>query len=233
MLEQSRILVIEDNLQLQNTIADFLEVKEAHVDFAVDGKQGFKLASEHDFDVIILDVMLPKMNGMQVAEKLRENGVSTPILMLTALNGEQDLLESFGSGVDDFVTKPFQFLELEARLSALIKRNKGLVAKKTLSYGQITLDEKSRTVSREGRPIILSSTLFDILRELVNAQGEIVTRESLTHMLWGNDTPDTDLLRSHIYLLRNTLDKPFEFAMLKTVPRHGYQLTLPNENSNH
>ena len=228
-----KILLVEDHADIAGVIFDYFELLGHTMDHALSGTQALNLVEDNHYDVIILDVMLPKMNGMQVAEKLRENGVSTPILMLTALNGEQDLLDSFGSGVDDFVTKPFQFLELEARLGALIKRNKGLVAKKTLSYGQITLDEKSRTVSREGRPIILSSTLFDILRELVNAQGEIVTRESLTHMLWGNDTPDTDLLRSHIYLLRNTLDKPFEFAMLRTVPRHGYQLTLPNENSNH
>ena len=141
MLERSRILVVECNIELQGIIADFLEVKESIADFASDGDQGFKLAMKNDFDAIILDVMLPKLDGMQVATKLRQNGVTTPILMLTALNGQEDLLSSFDSGADDFVTKPFNFPELEARLCALIKRNKGLVAQKTLSFGEVMINE--------------------------------------------------------------------------------------------
>ncbi|WP_114765011.1 response regulator transcription factor [Vibrio rhodolitus] len=231
MLKQSRILVVEDNIELQGTIADFLEIKEAVTDFATDGEQGFNLASQHEFDVIILDVMLPKLDGMQVAKKLRQNGITTPILMLTALNGQQDLLNSFDSGADDFVTKPFQFLELEARLSALIKRNKGLVAKKTLQYGQIIIDEKTHTATRDGKALNLSPILFQILRALVIAQGEIVSRDNMIYLLWGDEVPDKDVLRSHIYLLRNVLDKPFEFSMLKTVPKYGFQLVLPTQQS--
>ena len=226
MLERSRILVVEDNIELQGIIADFLEVKEAIADFASDGDQGFKLAMKNDFDAIILDVMLPKLDGMQVATKLRQNGVTTPILMLTALNGQEDLLNSFDSGADDFVTKPFNFPELEARLCALIKRNKGLVAQKTLSFGEVMINEKTHTASRDGQTLTLTPILFQILRELVKAQGGVVSRESLIYMLWGDDIPDKDVLRSHIYLLRNVLDKPFNFAMLKTIPKHGFQLIL-------
>ncbi|KPL96582.1 response regulator transcription factor [Vibrio sp. L5-1] len=226
MLERSRILVVEDNIELQGIIADFLEVKEAVADFASDGDQGFKLAMKNDFDAIILDVMLPKLDGMQVATKLRQNGVTTPILMLTALNGQEDLLNSFDSGADDFVTKPFKFPELEARLCALIKRNKGLVAQKTLSYGEVMINEKTHTASRDGQTLTLTPILFQILRELVKAQGGVVSRESLIFMLWGDDIPDKDVLRSHIYLLRNVLDKPFKFPMLKTIPKHGFQLIL-------
>lgn len=226
MLERSRILVVEDNIELQGIIADFLEVKEAVADFASDGEQGLELALHHDFDAIILDVMLPKLDGMQVASKLRQSGVSTPILMLTALNGQQDLLSSFDSGADDFVTKPFQFPELEARLSALIKRNRGLVAQKTLSFGDVAIDEKAHTASRQGQLLSLTPIMFQILRELVKAQGDVVTRESLIHLLWGDDIPDKDVLRSHIYLLRNALDKPYETPILKTIPKHGFQLVL-------
>ncbi|MEZ8056888.1 response regulator transcription factor [Vibrio splendidus] len=226
MLERSRILVVEDNIELQGIIADFLEVKDAIADFASDGDQGFKLAMKNNFDAIILDVMLPKLDGMQVATKLRQNGVTTPILMLTALNGQEDLLNSFDSGADDFVTKPFNFPELEARLCALIKRNKGLVAQKTLSYGEVMINEKTHTASRDGQTLTLTPILFQILRELVKAQGGVVSRESLIFMLWGDDIPDKDVLRSHIYLLRNVLDKPFKFPMLKTIPKHGFQLIL-------
>ncbi|MFS1490205.1 response regulator transcription factor [Vibrio splendidus] len=226
MLERSRILVVEDNIELQGIIADFLEVKEAVTDFASDGEQGFKLAMKNDFDAIILDIMLPKLDGIQVASKLRQNGITTPILMLTALNGQEDLLSGFDSGADDFVTKPFKFPELEARLCALIKRNKGLVAQKTLSFGEVTIDEKTHTASRGGQTLTLTPILFQILRELVKAQGGVVSRESLIYMLWGDDIPDKDVLRSHIYLLRNVLDKPFNFPMLKTIPKHGLQLIL-------
>lgn len=231
MLERSRILVVEDNIELQGIIADFLEVKEAVADFASDGEQGFKLAMKNDFDAIILDVMLPKLDGMQVASKLRKNGITAPILMLTALNGQEDLLSGFDSGADDFVTKPFKFPELEARLSALIKRNKGLVAQKTLSYGEVTIDEKTHTASRGGQTLTLTPILFQVLRELVKAQGGVVSRESLIYMLWGDDTPDKDVLRSHIYLLRNVLDKPFDYPMLKTIPKHGFQLILSDSES--
>jgi DNA-binding response OmpR family regulator len=231
MLKRSRILVVEDNIELQGIIADFLEVKDAVADFASDGEQGFELALNHGFDAIILDVMLPKLDGMQVATKLRQNGVSTPILMLTALNGQQDLLSSFDSGADDFVSKPFQFPELEARLCALIKRNRGLVAQKTLSFAGVTIDEKAHTASRQGQLLSLTPIMFQILRELVKAQGDVVTREALIHLLWGDDVPDKDVLRSHIYLLRNVLDKPFETPILKTIPKHGFQLLLPSAHS--
>lgn len=139
MLVGSRILVVEDNEELQGILADFLEVKGAEVDFASNGFLGLNLALKHEFDAIILDVMMPKKDGMQVAKELRENGITTPILMLTALNGQQDLLAGFESGVDDFVSKPFQFPELEVRLISLIKRYKGNVTRTRLHYGDLSI----------------------------------------------------------------------------------------------
>ncbi|SNX47934.1 Transcriptional regulatory protein TcrA [Vibrio thalassae] len=120
VLSGSQILVVEDNEELQGILADFFDVKKAEADFASNGDLGLSLALSHAFDAIILDVMMPKKDGMQVARELRLKGCTTPILMLTALNGKSDLLTGFDSGVDDFLTKPFQFPELEARLSALI-----------------------------------------------------------------------------------------------------------------
>lgn len=224
MLENSRILVVEDNEELQGILADFLEVKGAEADFADNGELGLKLALESEFDAIILDVMMPKKDGMQVAKELRENGCTTPILMLTALNGQDDLINGFGNGVDDFVSKPFQFPELEVRLSALIKRFRGQVAPATLSFGSLIIDEKTKIIQREGHKLATTPVMYQILVELVKAQGELVSREALTHQIWGDDVPDKDVLRSHIYLLRNTLDKPFKKAMLKTVPKFGFRL---------
>lgn len=151
VLSGSQILVVEDNEELQGVLADYLEVKGAEADFANNGEMGLNLAMQYDFDAIILDVMMPKKDGMQVAKELREGGCTTPILMLTALNGQTDLLTGFESGVDDFLTKPFQFPELEARLTALIKRYQGKVAETRLSFGDIDIDEKkpNRYTSRK------------------------------------------------------------------------------------
>ncbi|WP_028025678.1 response regulator transcription factor [Enterovibrio calviensis] len=224
MLEHSRILVVEDNEELQGILADFLEVKGAETDYADNGELGLKLALENTFDAIILDVMMPKKDGMQVAKELRENGCTTPILMLTALNGQEDLINGFGNGVDDFVSKPFQFPELEVRLNALIKRFRGQVAPATLSFGPLEIDEKTKIIKREGRSLAATPIMYQILVELVKAQGELVSRETLIQKLWGEDVPDKDVLRSHIYLLRNMLDKPFKRAMLITVPKFGFRL---------
>lgn len=163
---------------------------------------------------------------MQVARELRLKGCTTPILMLTALNGQSDLLTGFDSGVDDFLTKPFQFPELEARLTALIKRYRGQVAKSTLRFGDIVIDEKSHQVTRQGENIELSPATYQILLALVKAQGEVVSRESLIQTLWGENVPDKDVLRSHIYLLRNVLDKPFDVPCLMTVPKFGFKLVI-------
>ncbi|MEZ8825386.1 response regulator transcription factor [Vibrio amylolyticus] len=224
MLENSRILVVEDNEELQGILADFFEVKGVKTDFADNGELGLKLALENEFDAIILDVMMPKKDGMQVAKELRSGGCTTPILMLTALNGQNDLVSGFDNGVDDFVSKPFQFPELEVRLAALIKRFRGQVATAVSSFGGLVINEKTKLVKRDGHQLTTTPVMYQILLSLVKAQGEVVSRDTIIYQLWGDDIPDKDVLRSHIYLLRNVLDKPFEKAMLKTVPKFGYRL---------
>ncbi|EAS44147.1 DNA-binding response regulator [Photobacterium profundum] len=224
MLKNKQVLVVEDNEELQGILADFLEVKGADVDFADNGELGLKLALENDFDAIILDVMMPKKDGMQVAKELRENGCTTPILMLTALNGREDLLKGFERGIDDFVTKPFNFPELEVRLSALIKRYRGDVANSHLEFGSLTIDQRSHKVTREGHQLLVTPVMYQILVKLTKVAPEMVSRDVLIHEVWGEDAPDKDILRSHIYLLRNVLDKPFKKPMLITVPKFGFRL---------
>lgn len=224
MLNGKRVLVVEDNKDMQSVLESFLRLKGAESDFALNGQLGFELGLKHEFDVIILDVMLPKKDGMQVARELRENGCDTPILMLTALNGQEDLLSGFGAGADDFVTKPFQLPELEVRLNALIKRFTGKVAKTNLTWGDIEIDERSRSVQRCGTLLDTTPVMYQILALLVRAQGGVVSRETIINLLWGEDAPDKDLLRSHIYMLRNVLDKPFERRLLTTVPKIGFKL---------
>ncbi|NOH82697.1 DNA-binding response regulator [Vibrionales bacterium C3R12] len=224
MLENKQILVVEDNEELQGILADFLEVKGAQVDFADNGELGLTLALEHEFDAIILDVMMPKKDGMQVAKELRQLGCTTPVLMLTALNGRDDLLKGFENGVDDFVTKPFNFPELEVRLTALIKRYRGEVASSLIQYGGLKIDQNSHTVTREGQVLVVTPVMYQLLVKFVKAAPDVVSRDVLIHEIWGDDVPDKDVLRSHIYLLRNVLDKPFEKPMLITVPKFGFRL---------
>lgn len=224
MLTNKHILVVEDNDELQGILADFLEVKGAEVDFADNGELGLKLALEHAFDAIILDVMMPKKDGMQVARELREQGCTTPILMLTALNGKDDLLNGYQSGIDDFVTKPFDFQELEVRLAAIIKRYRGEVASSVLQFSGLKINQNSHKVTRNGIELIVTPVMYQILVKLVKAAPEVVSREALIHEIWGEESPERDLLRGHIYLLRSVLDKPFEKPMLVTVPKFGFRL---------
>ncbi|WP_135381803.1 response regulator transcription factor [Vibrio tasmaniensis] len=224
MLDGKRVLVVEDNEDMQCILGRFLEIKGAEPDFALNGDLGLELGLTHEFDVIILDVMLPRKDGMQVAKELRDNGCETPILMLTALNSQEDLLNGFGSGVDDFVTKPFQLPELEVRLNALITRFTGNVAKKKLIWGGIEIDEKNHLARRSNILLETTPVMYQILVLLVKAQGGVVTRETIIYQLWGVDAPEKDLLRSHIYMLRTVLDKPFKQKLLTTVPKIGFRL---------
>ncbi|BCL68806.1 DNA-binding response regulator [Vibrio nigripulchritudo] len=224
MLKDKKILIVEDNIELQGILADFLEVKGADVDFASDGEQGIQLATECRFDAVILDVMMPKKDGIQVIKELRNAGNDLPVLMLTALNSKEDLLNGYQNGVDDFITKPFDFDELEVRLTALIKRYRGEVASNQLSFGEITIDQSTHQVYRSGTLLSLTPVMYQILVKLVKAAPEIVTRESLIHEIWKEDIPDNDVLRSHLYLLRNVVDKPFERSLLTTVPKVGLRL---------
>lgn len=224
MLRNKQILVVEDNEELQGIIADFLEMKGADVDFADNGELGLSLALETSFDAIILDVMLPKMDGMEVARNLRVQGCSTPILMLTALDGKQNLLDGFSNGVDDFVTKPFDFDELEVRLTALIKRNRKEVANSMLTFGEVSIDVGAHRAFRQNKELNLMPVTFQILKVLVKAAPDMVTRDALIYELWGDEAPDNDVLRSHIYNLRHALDKPYDRPLLVTVPRAGFRL---------
>ncbi len=226
MLSNKQILVVEDNEELQGILADFLEVKGAEVDFADNGVLGLQLALDNEFDAIILDVMMPKKDGMQMAKELRESGCTTPILMLTALNGQDDLLNGFARGVDDFVTKPFNFPELEVRLSAMIKRYRGEVASSVIQFGKLIIDQSSHKVTREGQELIVTPVMYQLLSKLIKSAPNVVSRDALIHEIWGDETPDRDILRSHIYLLRSVLDKPFAKPMLVTVPKVGFKLEV-------
>jgi DNA-binding response OmpR family regulator len=187
------------------------------------------LALTRDCDVIVLDVMLPGMDGYTFCRKLRaEAKRDTPVLMLTARDAVADKLEGFRAGTDDYLTKPFSLEELEARLVSLFRRsrpNRGAI----LCVGDLALDLGTRRVERAGRAIELSPTSFRILTELLQASPNIVTRERLEAVLWGDAPPASDALRSQIYILRQAIDRPFQRPLLATVHGVGYRVSVSDD----
>ena len=219
-----RVLVVEDHEDLAANIGDFLSAKGHRVDFAFDGRRALELLSASDFDVILLDILLPEMNGLGICQRLREDaGLDTPVLMLSALDAIGDKVAGFRAGTDDYMTKPFSLEELECRLEALARRAHGRSGQK-MAIGGLELDAGRRTVAREGRAISLTQASFTVLTELMRASPNVVTRQKLETVLWGDDPPDSDALRSQIYILRRAIDRPFSRPMLETVHGVGYRI---------
>ena len=221
-----RILLVEDHSDIAGVIFDYFELHGHQLDYARDGEQGFQLAMNERFDAIVLDRMLPRMDGMTVCKNLREAGIDTPILMLTARDQNQDIIDGFEQGADDYLVKPFDLGVLEARLTALDRRRKDGSAKRKLVFGELSLDLTTRILERKSCRFQLNQSLFRILKLLMTRAPDVVSREDLISELWGEEEPDSDVLRAHIYQLRHKIDKPFNHAYINTVPKLGYQLVL-------
>lgn len=225
-----RILIVEDHPDILANLYGFLEPKGHQLDSARNGYGGLALASEHDYDVIVLDVMLPGLNGLELCQKLRtELGKSTPVLMLTARDSLTDKVAGFDSGADDYLVKPFSLVELEVRLKALVRRSSSAHAlHATMRFGELSYDPETQEAARAGVPVTLTRTGYTLLRCLLAAAPRIVTRETLEQAVWGDDRPDSDALRTHIHALRQAIDKPFAAPMLQTVAGVGYKLVMPD-----
>ena len=225
--QKGNILLVEDHQELAGTVGDFLEARGYAVDFAADGLLALHLAATQPFDAIVLDLMLPGIDGITVCKRLRKDAqLTTPILMLTARDQLDDKLSGFEVGADDYLVKPFDLPELVARIEALMRRGRGLTS--TYSAGDLTMNLDTMEVHRAGSEIKLSRTLFDILRILLREAPKVVPREMIERELWGDDLPDSDTLRSHLYNLRRAVDKPFDFPMIETLAGRGYRLRTPD-----
>lgn len=223
MNHKIRLLIIEDNPAIVENLNDFLESKGYNLDFAMDGIGGLHLALTNDYDVIVLDLMLPGMDGITLCQKLRrEADKQVPVIMLTARDTLEDKLLGFESGADDYLVKPFALKELEARIKALCKRR--VSENKVLEVSDLKMDLGTFEVTRAGQTIQLNNTCTSILKMLMEAAPNVVTRKELTNHLWGDMPPGTDVLRSHMYSLRKKIDKPFEYAMIETVHGVGFRL---------
>lgn len=220
-----RVLVVEDNQNLVANLFDYLEARGHTVDAAPDGRTGLHLATTQAYDVIVLDWMLPRLDGPGVLRCLREDaGSGVPVIMLTARDELPDKIAGFRAGADDYLTKPFALPELEVRLEALVARASGGGRSKVLEVADLRFDQSTLEVTRGGRSLHLYPACRRLLQVLMQASPAAVTRERLEQALWGDSPPDGDMLRSHIYELRRSVDADYPLKLVQTLPRVGYRL---------
>ena len=219
-----RLLIVEDNPDIVANLYEFLEPRGFVLDHARTGHEGLQLARNGRFDAIVLDVMLPGMEGTALCRRLRKQlRQATPVLMLTARDSLDDKLLGFASGADDYLVKPFLMAELEARIRALVRRSQGAM-ESVLTAGDLSFDVATYEVRRGGRQITLTPTGYKLLACLLQAAPRVVTRQELERAVWGEDPPDSDALRTHLHALRQAIDKPFDRLVIKDIPGVGYRV---------
>lgn len=219
-----RVLLIEDDVTIARLLKEGLEDESYAVDVANDGSEGYRTAVADDYDVIILDVMLPGMNGYEVCRSLRNDGNKTPILMLTARDTERDIVEGLDTGADDYLAKPFSFDVLLARIRALLRRpNEKL--EEILQVGDLKLDPSSKKVTRASQEINLTAKEYGVLEYLMRNKGKVLSKEQIISHVWDFDA---DVLPNNVELfimfLRRKIDKPFKSKLIHTVSGFGYKL---------
>lgn len=223
------ILVIEDNPDLAANVCDFLEAKGHVADAAGDGVTGLHLAITKNYDAIVLDIVLPGMDGLTLCRKFREEARrNTPVLMLTARDALDDRVAGLECGADDYVLKPFALRELEARLKALVRRARQDVTAGMLQVGDLEFDPALFTLRRGSRAITLPPIPLKLLEVLMRASPRVIKREDLERAVWGDAPPDSDALRSHMHTVRSAVDGPDEPPLIHTLRGVGYRIAPPD-----
>ena len=219
------ILLIEDEQALRMTLSDRLQGEGYVVDFSPDGEQGFEKATTLPFDLIILDIMLPRRSGLDVCRDIRLSGLGTPILLLTARGQTVDKVVGFKLGADDYVTKPFDTLELMARIEALLRRAPTRTGQGILQFGSVRVDIRGTQVTREGTPVYLSAREFQLLRYFIERKGITLSRDEILREVWGYEAGTfTRTVDVHVASLRQKLEKtPKKPEIILTVPGIGYK----------
>ncbi len=221
-----RVLIIEDDLEVSGYMAKGLREAGHVAETAGDGETGLALARDAEFDVLVVDRMLPKLDGLDVVATLRGEGDKTPVLILSALGEVDHRVEGLKAGGDDYLVKPYAFAELIARVEALARRRDPETVKTRLAVGDLELDLLARTVSRGGEEILLQPREFRLLEFLMRHSGQVVTRTMLLEKVWDyHFDPQTNVIDVHISRLRAKIDKPFGSSMLHTVRGAGYRLS--------
>lgn len=227
-----RILIVEDNPDLAANLVDYLDAKGHLSDTTGDGISGLHLATRNTYDVIILDLVLPGLDGVSLCKSLREEvGKRTPILMLTARDSLEDKITGLEAGADDYVVKPFELRELAARIMALARRTQSASPRQRLQVGDLHFNTATFQVVRSGKLIDLPPIPLRILEALMRASPRVLERSELERAVWGDTPPDSDSLRAHMHILRNAIDKPFDKALLQTLRGIGWQITDADTNA--
>lgn len=221
-----QLLLVEDHRDIAANITEYFETRGVAVAHAADGNAGLQMALDQSYDAIILDLMLPGLDGLALCRRLRQAGrTRLPILMLTAKDLLADKIEGFDAGADDYLVKPFSLAELDARLKALIRRASPAEIARVLAVGDLKFDLDTLEAERSGMPVKLNPTIRRILMILMQNTNRVVTRAELEHELWGERPPDGDFLRAHMHALRTAIDKNFESKLLHTIHGTGYRLS--------
>ena len=218
-----KLLVIEDDKNIAESLGKFLKSNNYVVDIASDGESGFNLADNNDYDLIITDYLLPKINGQEIIDRLRKNKNTTPILAISVCDRTQDKVNLLDRGADDYLAKPFFFTELQARVSAMLRRRKPR-SKRVIAYNDLELDLSSHEASRNGQVIYLTTKEFSLLKLLIDNPEIIFSKHAINERAWdAASSPTSNVIEAYILKLRNKIDfkKPF---LIKTVPGRGYKL---------
>ncbi|QMV14861.1 response regulator transcription factor [Vibrio spartinae] len=217
-----KVLLVEDDLDLATAIIDYMALEDIEADYAADGQIGYNLITSHTYDVIVLDLNLPKIEGLIVCERVRSQGIQVPILMLTAKDTLDDKLRGFSKGADDYLVKPFEMEELIARVKVLSKRKSGQVSK--LVVEDLELDLAVKEVRRDGELLKLSPIATKILEILMRESPSTVSRERLIQTVWGSEQPDSNSLKVHIFNLRKQVNKEGGKPLIHTIPSFGFAI---------
>ncbi|EHI5143649.1 response regulator transcription factor [Vibrio alginolyticus] len=221
----SRLLLVDGCRELAGMLYNHFERLGMIIDYADNGELGLKLASENEFDIIILNLNLPRISGLTLCHKIRKSGNETPILILTSAISRIDMIKAFENGADDYLTQPFDLDILSARVNAIIRRYNRKSTSYYLGYGEVSINLKEHKAYRNDKLLALKPTSYNILEALIKFAPAVISYEKISFILWGDKEPNNDTLRSHIYQLRAQLDKPFEHDVLITVPKVGYRLS--------
>ncbi len=227
------ILMVEDHIDLASTVCDFLEAHDYVVDHARTLDAAKMLLKQNHYQLLLLDINLPDGSGYQLCDWLRNEGLSLPVLMLTARDTLDDKLQGFAAGTDDYLVKPFDFNELLVRMRALMKRALGEVSKSKLHVHDLILDSTLQTVLRAEHSVELPPIQFKLLKILMRNSPKVISKQQIMLELWGDEEPESDALRSHIYNLRKLIDKPYADKLIHTVSGVGlklcYEPNAPND----
>lgn len=221
------VLLVEDDLDLAATIVDYLDIEDIECDHASNGIMGLNLLQTNHYQMMMLDINMPKMDGLTLCKTLREQGMDIPVLMLTARDSLDNKLEGFNAGSDDYLVKPFAMKELVARVQVLAKRKSGEV--KHLTFSNINLDLTQRSVKVAEKTLKLSPIALKILEVLMRSAPNVVTRAEIMKTVWGEDQPDSNSLKVHIYNLRKQLEAATNQVKIETIPSVGFAIKLNDE----